>query len=146
MKKFPLLILLMVVLSGAAFAQTQDSSVVVRWDGTSITAPLVYHLEVWDQRGTVTDIGPFLSPVNDLRKYSAVSFLIHGGNGYIVVLYASPSWDSALQRPQGVTSVYTVVADSKSIIRNALDSTVFKRYITRGQFRTYLETTYAGLK
>jgi hypothetical protein len=147
MKKFSLLILLMVLLSAFAFAQkTQDSSVVVRWNGASITTPLVYHLEVWDQRGAVTDIGSFLTPINDLRKYGPVAFLIHANNGYIVALYASPSWESALQKPQGVTSRYTAVGDSKQIIRNALDSSEFKRYITRSQFRTYLETTFAGLK
>jgi hypothetical protein len=146
MKKFSLLILMAVVLSGLAFAQTQDSSVVVRWDGTSITAPLIYHLEVWDQRGAVTDISGFLTPVNDLRKYGSVCFLIHADNGYIVALYASPNWEPGLQRPQGVEPKFSAAGDSKEVIRNLLDSRAFKTHITRAQFLTDLETTYAGLK
>jgi hypothetical protein len=146
MKKFSLLIGMMVVLSGVAFAQAKDSRVVTHWDGTSITTPLIYHLEVWDQHGSETDIGPFLNPLNDLRKYGAVSFFIHANNGYIVALYASDKWESSLTKPQGVTSVYTVAGDSKDIIRSELDSKLFKRYITRSQFLTDLETTYAGLK
>ncbi|GHV56396.1 hypothetical protein AGMMS49579_20930 [Spirochaetia bacterium] len=146
MKKFSLLVLLMVLLSAFAFAQAKDSRVVAQWDGTDITAPLVYHLEVWDQHGATTDIGPFLTPVNNLRKYGAVSFLIHADNGYIVVLYASPDWAPALQKPQGVTSKYTVAGDLRQVIRTVLDSREFKQHITRSQFVTDLETTYAGLK
>jgi hypothetical protein len=146
MKKFSVLFLMMVVLTAIGFAQSKDSRLVAQWDGTEITEPLVYHLEVWDQNGAKTDIGQFLAPVNDLRKYSAVSFLIHADNGYIVTLYASPSWEPALQRPQGVTSRYTVAGDFKQIIRTLLDSREFKRYITRSQFLRDLETTFAGLK
>ncbi|GHT76181.1 hypothetical protein FACS1894124_8200 [Spirochaetia bacterium] len=146
MKKFSLLLLMMVGLTAIGFAQSQDSRVVLQWDGTNITAPLVYHLEVWDQNGAKTDGGAFLTPVNDLRKYGAVSFLIHSDNGYIVVLYASPDWAPALTKPQGVTSKYTVAGDLKQVIRTVLDSKEFKRYITRSQFLIDLETTYAGLK
>ncbi|GHT79451.1 hypothetical protein FACS1894130_08200 [Spirochaetia bacterium] len=146
MKKISLLFLMMVALTAVGFAQSQDSRVVAQWDGTNITVPLVYHLEVWDQNGATTDIGQFLTPVNNLRKYGAVSFLIHGGNGYIVVLYASPDWAPALQKPQGVTSKYTVAGDHKQVIRTLLDSREFKHYITRNQFIIDLETTFAGLK
>ncbi|GHU89528.1 hypothetical protein FACS189476_08640 [Spirochaetia bacterium] len=146
MKKFSLLILMMVALAGLVFAQTQDSSVVVRWDGTSITTPLIYHLEVWDQRGQKTDIAQFLNPINGLRKYGPVTFLIHADNGYIVALYASTSWEPGLQRPQGVEPKYSGAGDSKQIIRSLLDSRLFKTYITRSQFLIDLETTYAGLK
>jgi hypothetical protein len=146
MKKFSLLILMAALLSGLAFAQAQDSRVVTHWDGTDITVPLIYHLEVWDQRGAETDIGPFLNPINDLRKYGAVSFFIHANNGYIVALYATPNWEPALKKPEGVASVYTVAGDSKDIIRSELDSKLFKRYITRSQFLADLEATYAGLK
>ncbi|GHT60094.1 hypothetical protein FACS1894109_17220 [Spirochaetia bacterium] len=146
MKKFSLLVLMMVALAGLVFAQTRDSSVVVQWDGTSLPDSLVYHLEVWDQRGQETDIAPFLNPINGLRKYGPVTFLIHANNGYIVALYASPSWESSLTKPQGVVSRYTVTGDSKEIIRSELDSKLFKRYITRSQFLTDLEATYAGLK
>ncbi|GHV88240.1 hypothetical protein AGMMS50267_06000 [Spirochaetia bacterium] len=146
MKKFSLLLLMMVGLAAIGFAQPPDSRVVAQWDGTSITAPLVYHLEVWDQNGTTTDIGSFLTPVNNLRKYGAVTFLIHANNGYIVVLYASTDWAPALTKPQGVTSKYTIAGDHKQTIRTILDSREFKRYITRSQFLTDLETTYAGLK
>jgi hypothetical protein len=147
MKKF-LGLVCFVLLVGQVFAQaakTQDSSVVARWDGTSITSTLVYHLEVWDQRGAETDIGPFLAPLNDLRKYGPVTFLIHANNGYIVALYASPNWEPALEKPQGVVSRYAAAGDSKQIIRSLLDSKVFKSYITRSQFLTDLETAYAGL-
>ena len=138
---------MMVVLSGVVFAQrAQDSSVVVRWDGTSITDPLIYHLEVWDQRGQETDISGFLSPVNDLRKYGSVCFLIHSDNGYIVALYASPNWEPGLQKPQGVQPKYSAAGDSKEVIRSLLDSRAFKSHITRPQFLTDLEVTYAGLK
>ncbi|GHV62323.1 hypothetical protein AGMMS49587_08830 [Spirochaetia bacterium] len=134
------------LLAGQLFAQIRDSSVVVQWNGADISTPLIYHLEVWDQHGAETDIAPFLSPINDLRKYGPVTFLIHANNGYIVALYASPNWESTLQKPQGVTSKYTVAGDSKQIIRSELDSKLFKTYITRSQFLSDLETTYAGLK
>jgi hypothetical protein len=139
-------IVFFVLAAGLLFGQAKDSRVVTHWDGTNITTPLIYHLEVWDQRGAETDIGPFLNPLNDLRKYGAVSFFIHANNGYIVALYASPNWEPSLQKPEGVRSVYTVAGDSKDIIRSELDSKLFKRYITRSQFLTDLETTYAGLK
>jgi hypothetical protein len=147
MKKFSLLILMTVVLSGVVFAQrAQDSSIVVRWDGTNVTDPLIYHLEVWDQRGQETDISGFLSPVNELRKYGSVCFLIHSDNGYIVALYASTSWEPGLQRPAGVEPKYSAAGDSKEVIRNLLDSKAFKTHIIRPQFLTDLEVTYAGLK
>jgi hypothetical protein len=145
MKKF-FGITFFLLLAGLLFAQAKDSRVVAPWDGTGITTPLVYHLEVWDQAGKETDIGQFLNPLNNLRKYGPVTFLIHANNGYIVALYASPNWESALQKPQGVSSRYTVAGDSKEIIRSELDSKLFKRYITRSQFLIDLETTYAGLK
>jgi hypothetical protein len=147
MKKFlGVLVVFFVLLAGQVFAQSRDSSVVVQWDGSDITAPLIYHLEVWDQRGAETDIAPFLNPINGLRKNGPVTFLIHANNGYIVALYASTGWEPSLTKPQGVTSKYTVAGDSKEIIRSELDSRLFKRYITRSQFLRDLETTYTGLK
>jgi hypothetical protein len=147
MKKFSLLVLMMVLLSGLAFAQKkQDARIVAPWDGTGISSTLIYHLEVWDQQGAETDIGSFLQPVNDLRKYGAACFLIHSDNGYIVALYASESWEPGLQKPQGVGPKYSAAGDTKEIIRSLLDSKSFKRYITRPQFVRDLETTYEGLK
>ncbi|GHV78655.1 hypothetical protein AGMMS49944_04460 [Spirochaetia bacterium] len=146
MKKFSLLVLMMALLSGIAFAQVQDSSVVVRWDETPISGSLIYHLEVWDQRGSETDISGFLNPVNDLRKYGPVCFLIHANNGYIVALYANTTWEPGLQRPQGVEPKYSAAGDTKQIIRSLLDSKEFKSYITRSRFLSDLESTYAGLQ
>ncbi|GHV77494.1 hypothetical protein AGMMS49942_23150 [Spirochaetia bacterium] len=147
MKKFVGLVFFVLVFS-QVFAQekVQDSSIVVRWDGTSITTPLIYHLEVWDQHGGETDISGFLTPVNSLRKYGSVCFLIHSDNGYIVALYASPSWEPGLQKPQGVGPKYSAAGDSKDVIRSLLDSRVFKSHITRSQFLADLEVTFAGLK
>jgi hypothetical protein len=145
MKKF-LGIVFFVLLTGLLFAQAQDSRVVTHWDGAEITAPLIYHLEVWDQRGTETDIGSFLNPLNDLRKFGPVTFLIHAHNGYIVALYASDKWEPSLQKPQGVTSRYTIAGDTKETIRSELDSKLFKRYVTRSQFLRDLEATYTELK
>ncbi|GHU61631.1 hypothetical protein FACS189445_3850 [Spirochaetia bacterium] len=148
MKKFVGLVFFALVFS-QVFAQEgkiADSSVVARWDGTAITTPLIYHLEVWDQRGATTDISGFLTPVNDLRKYGSVCFLIHADNGYIVALYASATWEPGLQRPQGVAPKYSAAGDSKQIIRSLLDSKEFKSYITRSRFLSDLESTYTGLK
>ncbi|GHV87298.1 hypothetical protein AGMMS50255_5940 [Spirochaetia bacterium] len=149
MKKFSLLILMMIALAGLVFAQErkiEDSSVVVRWDGTEVTTPLIYHLEVWDQSGAATDISGFLNPVNDLRKYGSVCFLIHADNGYIVSLYASAAWEPGLQKPEGIKPLYSAAGDSKQIIRSLLDSKEFKKYITRSRFLEDLESTFAGLQ
>ena len=148
MKKF-LSVVFFILAAGMMFAQqtkTQDSSVVVRWDGTTIAEPLIYHLEVWDQRGEETDINGFLDPIKVLRKYGPVTFLIHADNGYIVALYATTTWEPGLQRPRGVEPKYSAAGDSKQIIRSLLDSKAFKGYITRPQFLNDLETTYAGLR
>ncbi|GMO22430.1 MAG: hypothetical protein Ta2B_01400 [Termitinemataceae bacterium] len=145
MKKTLMVTILLVALAFSAFAQNVDTRIVLQ-SADNATAGGVYHLEVWDQHGATTDSGQFLAALNDLRKNGSAGFLIHGANGYIVVLYASSDWTPALQLPEGVTSKYTLAADTKQIVRAALYSSVFRQYITRETFLTDLNIVYNGLK
>jgi hypothetical protein len=145
MKKI-IAIFLMGAIALTAFAQNRDSTTVWHWNGTANTSSVVYHLEVWDQHGRTTDVNQFISKLDDLRKYSSVGFFIHANNGYIVTLYASPSWDPQLTLPAGVTSIYSLATQQKAIISTNLKDTNFRKLITRSSFLDDLTTVYNGLR
>jgi hypothetical protein len=136
----------LLVMSVALFAQTRDSRSVWQGTGEGDTSNLTYHLEVWDRHNKTDDpLAPVTTKLLELRKYGAVGFLVHATDGYLVALYASPSYDPQLVIPN-TTKKYVLVSNSKSGIREALAGRTFREHITKSSFLDDLAVVYNGLK
>jgi hypothetical protein len=145
MKKLTIMGVLL-VMAAALFAQNRDSRTV--WQGTNegVTPNLTYHLEVWERTSTADDPLTAVTPkLQELRRYGALAFLVHARDGYLVALYASPSYEPQLVIPN-TTKKYGVVANSKATIREALSSRTFREHITRSAFLEDLSIVYNSFR
>jgi hypothetical protein len=118
------------------------------WQGTGegIASDLAYHLEVWDRNDKNDDPLPSVtSKLMELRKNGALAFLVHAADGYVVALYAAPSYEPQLTIPN-TKKKYVVATNSKEVIREALASRNFRQHITKSSFLEDLSLAYNGLK
>jgi hypothetical protein len=144
MKKFTTMAALLIV-TAALFAQNKDSRSVWQGTGEGDTTNLTYHLEIWARAEDTADVLPEVTPkLLELRKYGAVAFLVHAKDGYVVALYASPSYEPQLDLPN-TTKKFGVVANTKASIREALVGKTFRYHITKPEFLNDLNVAYNGL-
>ena len=145
MKKLTIMGVLL-VMTAALFAQTRDSRTVWQGTGEGKTSDLIYHLEVWDRNDKSDDPLPSVSSkLLELRNNGSLAFLVHAADGYIVALYAAPSYEPQLAIAN-TTKKYIVATNSKEVIREALASRNFRQHITKSSFLEDLSLAYNGLK
>jgi hypothetical protein len=145
MKKLAIMGVLL-VMSVALFAQTRDSRSVWQGTGEGDTSNLTYHLEVWGRNNKNDDALAAATPkLLELRRYGAVAFLVHATDGYLVALYATPSYEPQLVLPN-TTKKFGIVSNSKTGLREALAGRTFRQHITKSEFLDDLTEVYNGLR
>jgi hypothetical protein len=136
MKKIFISVLLLALLAVGAFAQTNDSYLVLqRKVGVEKISDAVYHVEVLKQKTITVDISAHLEKISQLQGFGPIAFLMHGKNGYVVAVYASKTWEPEfLSIPDVFERVDTVATDNLRELRNVIDSGEFTKHITRKSF------------